>query len=208
MPVLKLVLFVEVKIVKHLMSVMVMVVVATMVVTLACESAVAQDQRPDRGGRGRGGFGGRGGGGDRGPGGRGGDRPMGDGGFDIERMTEMRLERFHNDEALGFSEEEWTVISPRLKSVLIKQTEAFTRGFGGGRGRDRGGQEDDDSTRGALRSALEDEDTPAGKIETLLNAHRKDVKKKQDALKKAQTELRDVLSIRQEAYFVLRNILE
>ena len=204
---------------KNLMRVMVMVVVAAMLVTLAYESAVAQDQRPDGGGRGRGGdrgqggggFGGRGGGdrgmggGDRGMGG--GDRGMGGGGFDIERITEMRMERFRDDEVLGFSDEEWTVISPLLKNVMMKQTEAFSRGFGS-RGRPGGSEGSGDSAMDALRAALEDKDTSAGKIESLLKALRDDVKKKQEALKKARAELRDVLTIRQEAYLVTRGVLE
>lgn len=195
---------------KSFVMVMVVLVVAAMVVTLACESAVAQDQRGgrDRGrgggdrGPGGGGFGGRGGGGDRPPGG---DRGMGGGGFDLGRMTEMQMERYRNDENLGFSEDEWTVIAPLLKSVLMKRTEAFARGFGG---RGRGDEGSGNTKMDALRAALEDENVSASKIESLLKAYRDDLKKKQDELKKARAELRDVLSIRQEALFVLRGILE
>jgi hypothetical protein len=200
-------LFVEVKIMIKLMRVMVIVLVAAVAVAMVCESAVAQDQR-GRGGGGDRGPGGRGGG-DRGPGG--GDRGpggMGGGGFDVERMTEMRMERFRDDEVLGFSEEEWTVISPLLKGVLMKQTEAFSRGFGG---RGRGPDAEQDQSKepiDMLRAALEDEKTPSEKIEALLKKHRADLKKKQEDLKKAQAELKDVLSIRQEAYLVTRGILE
>ncbi|MFP4379372.1 MAG: hypothetical protein ACLFUS_02630 [Candidatus Sumerlaeia bacterium] len=139
---------------------------------------------------------------DRGPRG-GGDR--GGRRFDPEQMRERMLANYQ--EYLDLSDDEWEAIKPLMSKVMEKQWD--TRG-GMGRRWARGGDEDDqeETPSSELRAAVEDEDASSETIKEKLEAFRKEKKEKEDALKKAQDELRSVLTLRQEAKLVLRGMLE
>ncbi len=194
--------FMEDETMKYLKRLTVVAVMAAMVVALVCGQAMAQQGRPNRGPGNRGGISNPGGG-NRGPAAaqRRGGRSSG--GFDLNRMIESRMQRYKDE--MGFSDDEWQAVSPLLKNVLMKQAESMMRGFGG---RGRGPEATANPTVDALRKALDDDQTSAAKFKSLIKDYRADVKKKQEELKKARAELLDVLTARQEAYLLLRGILE
>ena len=121
-------------------------------------------------------------------------------------------------ERLGIQgDDEWKVIQPRVEKVVSARNETFTgRGGGGRRGGDqqggngnqgrggRGGQPSPEQD--ALQQALEGTSSNE-EIKAKLAKLREVRKAKQDALAKAQDELRKVLSVRQEAAAVLFNLL-
>ena len=157
------------------------------------------------------------------PGREGGRRGMGPGGpgggmrgqWDPERMREMMAQRFKA--ALACSDEEWEVIGPRVEKVVEIQFRARLGrgGFGGpggpggpgGRG-GRGGMFQGSPEAQVLSEALESEDTPNEEIKAKLKAFRDAAKKREQELKKARDELREVLTLRQEARLVLMSILD
>lgn len=165
------------------------------------------------------------------PGPRGGQRPGGQrpggqrGQFDPERMRQMMNDRLK--EALGASDAEWTVIEPRLTKVMTLNRQAsggpgrgmmgmfFGRGRGpqGGPGDRRPGersgpQRDRELTAvekagEALRTTLENEAATPDDIKAKLTALRTAREKTRQELAKAQQELRQILTLRQEAQLVL-----
>ncbi len=158
-----------------------------------------------------------------GGGGRGGGRRQWGGGrWDPEQMRQMMLDRMK--ESLGATDEEWTVLAPRFEKVTRLAREAgggFMRGGGfGGRARrgtwgggpgEGAAQEPQTATAkasDALRTTLEDESSSPDQIKKLLTAYRAAREKARQELAKAQEELREVLSVRQEAQLVLTGTLE
>lgn len=159
-------------------------------------------------------------GGPGGPGGPG-DRPR----FDPEQMQQRMLDNFKN--VLNTTDDEWTVIEPRLKTVFTMQMDQrmgqMGRMFGrppGMRGDNtRGGDDNNrrprmrgmgepDPTVEALAQTLQDEKASAEDIKAKLDAVRADRKKKAEELNKARESLREVLTLRQEAQLVLMGILD
>ena len=150
----------------------------------------------------------QGGGGDRG--GRGGGRGGrgGRGGWDPAQMQERMLQM--QKEQLKVSEEEWTVLKPLLQAVTQKQWEQRMARFRGMGRRGRGGGEGEDNSPAevkALRTALENADTPAADIQAKLKALRDANKAKEAELEKVREQLRQVLTVRQEAQLVLMGVL-
>ena len=159
--------------------------------------------------------------------GRGGDRGQGGGNF-----QEMRLNM--TKERLAPTDEEWTVIKPRLEKVWTAQESlsggrvGMFGGFGrGGRGgdRDRGGERQREGDRGGdrggdrpqgpvatasreLNDLLENKDAPADPIAAKLKALREARAKARTELEAAQKELQEVLTPRQEAVLVAFRTLE
>lgn len=141
------------------------------------------------------------------------------GGFDREQMRQRMAQRLK--EALGASDEEWTVIGPLLERVQTLSREArggmasrFGRGgrFGGPRGRpgEPGAEREPSAVEKAaaeLRAALEDQSTAAAQVKTKLTAYREAREQAREKLAKAQAELREVLTLRQEAQLVLMGML-
>ncbi len=140
---------------------------------------------------------------------------------------------------LGVSDEEWTVIEPRLTKVMTLSREASARPLGGmmGMGGPGGGMppspdmEGGRSGRGArpaqeegsrpeiqqtevqkatdaLRKALEAEKPDTADIKTKLTALREVREKAKQELSKAQQELREILTVDQEAKLVLAGLLD
>lgn len=177
-------------------------------VIFGASNAMAQQQRP--GGRGQ-------------QGGQGGP-----GGFDPAQFMDMMLDRMQ--EQLEFSDEEWKAVRPLVQSVMEKQRSTrgpgmggmFGRGGRGGRGGQpgdqpggpqggrggRGGQPGagDFPEQAALQAAIES-NAAAADIKTKLDAYKKAVVKNEAALKKAQDDLRAVLSVKQEAQLTLFGML-
>ena len=167
------------------------------------------------------------------PGGRGQGGPGGQGGFDPAQFMDMMLDRMQ--EQLEFSDAEWKAVRPLVQGVMEKQRATrgpgmggmFGRGGRGGRGGQPGGANADAPARGpqagrggrggqpgagdfpeqeALQAAI-DSNAAAADIKTKLDAYKKAVVKNEAALKKAQDDLRAVLSVKQEAQLTLFGML-
>lgn len=156
-------------------------------------SAQERDRNRDRENRERG---------DRG--GRGGDR----GGFDRSQIMERIMDRYR--ENLGFSVAEWKVVQPKVQAVMdnrISGASGMMSMFGGSR-RGRGGDSSTEKTpTSELRDLLEKDDASKGDIKAKLAAYRADRKAREAKLKKAQEDLRQLLTIKQEAQAVLSGLL-
>lgn len=141
----------------------------------------------------------------------------------FDRSQFMERQREH----LGASAEEWSVLKPMILKIVEKQSAMRTAGrgffgaFGGGRG-GRGGDNDGDrrgregrrsrgdgnsgSNTDRLREAVESGD--ANKIKKELASYRAIQKKRAAELKKAREELREVVTLKQEATLVLWGLLD
>jgi hypothetical protein len=177
-------------------------------VALMCASAgtvMAQDDNAGTNGGNRGqGQGGRRGG----PGGPGGN-------FDPAAMQQRMMDNLKTE--MGVTDDsEWKVIQERLQKVMDTRREI---GFGGGRMfRNRGNNDGGNRPRGgmfgtpspeleALNTAI-DNNAPADQIKTALAKYRASQKAKEDALEKAQAELKKVLTGKQEAVAVANGLLK
>ena len=122
--------------------------------------------------------------------------------------------------ALKATDEEWAVLQPLVENVMAKQRD--TMGFGGrgggrpgGPGGNGGNGADNNAptTPGAkasqdLRDLLDKDSATPEELKAKLAAVRDSRKKAQAELTQAREELRKVLTLRQEAYFVSRGMLE
>jgi hypothetical protein len=193
-----------------------------MLVAVSMAMPVFAQPAPGQGG----GFGGQGQGPGGGPGGGG---PGGGRGFDPAQMRQTMNDRYKD--ALGASDEEWQVLSPKIDQIQQLQADAgggiagaiglFMRGFGGRMGGGRGGM---GGGRGftnpfasdsvmqrkllALQEALDNKDMPAIEIKSRLAAVREEREKVRVELDKARKELIDLLTPRQEAVLFQMGILE
>lgn len=149
-------------------------------------------------------------------------------GMDPEQMRERMMDRMKTE--LKASDEEWTVIQPLLQNVMLKQRESMTgrmggmAAFAGPRGRPDGqGQGQPQGVRPnrpgaaqaagagqveALSKALESPNTSASELKQRLADVRAAREKAEAELKQAREELRQVLSVRQEANLVLMGIMD
>lgn len=148
---------------------------------------------------------------------------QGRGNFDPEQMRVRMMERYR--ETFEVKEDaEWKLIEGRITKVTDARREmGGGRGFGGPggpggrRGGDAGGDQGADRRRSffgepspeaeALQKALEAK-APADEIKTKLAKYRESQKARQANLDKAQAELRQVLSVKQEANAVLMGLLQ
>lgn len=118
-------------------------------------------------------------------------------------------------QALGSSDDEWNVLDPKIQKVQGLQRASSTRGgmFRGGR-RGGGGNSADASPSPvqqalqSLQQTLGNKDAPQQEIQAKLTALRQARAAARADLAKAQDELRDVLTPRQEAVLVEFGILE
>lgn len=121
--------------------------------------------------------------------------------------------------ALGATDDEWTVLEPKIQKVQEAQRAMYV-GRGGMTGRRRrGGNENDTQSQDRpqpsavqqkaqdLQEALNNKDTSPADIKAKLAALRDARTQAQAALTAAQGELRDVLTPRQEAVLVMYGIL-
>ncbi|UCD50683.1 MAG: hypothetical protein JSW27_24570 [Phycisphaerales bacterium] len=164
------------------------------------------------------------------PRGQGGQR----GPFEPERMRQMMEERLK--EQLGTTDAEWQVIGPRLTKVMNLSRETQMgggmarmfmrgrRGQGGPMGGPPQGAAQEGERRGrrgpfgmeetavskasdALQTTLENASASPEEIKAKLTALRTAKEKARQELATAQKELREVLSLRQEAQLVLMGML-
>lgn len=149
-----------------------------------------------------------------------GDRPAGNRGNWESRRAEF--EKRMNDrlkESLKISDEEWTVLQPRIKKVTDLQRASRAgsmRGWGGrrNRGGDDGDQQDErtltpiQQTTKDLQDVLEKEGATAEQIKAKLDAYRAARVTAEAELTKSRAELRELLTINQEAQLVVMGILE
>ena len=159
---------------------------------------------------------------------RGGQRGM----FDPARMRQMMEQRMKAQ--LGTTDQEWTIIGPRLTKVMnlsrqigtgAGMARMFMRGRRGPEGGPQGGAQDGpggrrrprgpfgqeptavDNASDALQTTLENASATSDDIKAKLTALRTAKEKARQELATAQKELRDVLTLRQEAQLVLMGVL-
>ena len=149
---------------------------------------------------------------------------QGRGNFDPEQFRQRMMDRYKERLEVK-SDDEWKIISERIEKVTKAQREARIGGFGGRGGARRGGGTDaapaaNDAARNrggfgaepnpdadALEKALEAK-ASADELKAKLAKLREVQKDKEAKLIKAQDELREVLSVRQEANAVLMGLLK
>lgn len=145
-----------------------------------------------------------------------GDRGPGRGNFDPEQMRARMMERYR--EAFEVKDDgEWKLIEGRITKVSDARRDMGGMGrmmFGGpgGRGGGDGGERrrfgpEPSPEAEALQKAIEAK-ASADEIKAKLAKYRESQKTKQAALEKAQAELRQVLSVKQEAQAVLMGLLQ
>jgi hypothetical protein len=152
-----------------------------------------------------------------GPGGR-----QGRGNWDPEQMRQRMMERIREQLAVK-DDSEWGVIESRIKKINDARS-GMGRGFGGfggpggpggqgGPGGRQGGRQgpggfgQPNPDAEALQTAL-DSGASADDIKSKLTAYRAAAKQKEAQLEKAQDELRQLLSVKQEARAVLLGLLK
>jgi len=177
--------------------------IAALAITCAVTGAVAQNE----GGQG----------GQRRQGGQGGPGGFGGGNFDPAEFQQRRMERIK--EGMGVTDDsEWKVIQERIQKVTDAQMAVasfrmgrFGRGpggpGGGGFGGGRGGMFQPSPEAESLRNAIEN-NAPADQIKTALQKFRDARKAKEAALEKAQADLKQVLSVKQEAVAVQQGLID
>jgi hypothetical protein len=135
------------------------------------------------------------------------------GNFDPSQWRQQIMDRMK--EQLGSSDDEWKVLEPRVQKVMDLQRD--TRGgMMGGFGRTRGGDSNRTSSndsavqkaQGDLRSALEDKSISADEIAKRLATYRQAKETAKAELTKAQADLKELLSQRQEAQLVMFGMLD
>ena len=138
-----------------------------------------------------------------------GNRDRGERGqWDRSQIMERIMDRYR--ENLGFSVAEWKVVQPKVQAVMdnrISGASGMMSMFGGSR-RGRGGDSSTEKTpTSELRDLLEKDDASKGDIKAKLAAYRAERKAREAKLKKAQEDLRQFLTIKQEAQAVLAGLL-
>ncbi len=173
------------------------------------------------GGNGGGGFGGaggfRGGNGNFAPGGA----RRGGAGFDPSQMLPLFMEAIRQHIEVA-NDDEWNVIEPRLEKAVKLKIEVLTLGLdglgdmfgqfggggaGGGMMRLGGLMGDPDPSVEALKTAL-DNNAPTAELKAAMAKVREFRQQKRAALAKAQQDLKDILSIRQEATLLRVGLLD
>ena len=150
------------------------------------------------------------------------------GNFDPAQMQQQIQDRMMesvHEQLVITNEEEWKVIEPRLAKVVKVRMESMMGGMGGMRGMmgNRGGggprgggggggggmrgfgQPDPDLE--ALQKLIEDK-APTDQLKSAMAKLRESRKRKDAELAKAREQLREVLSVRQEAVLVSMGMLE
>lgn len=143
--------------------------------------------------------------------------------FDPEQMQRMMAERLK--ETLEVGDEEWKVFEPRIMKVLTlsRQTGAAggmgmmfrgQRGAFGQRGRRTTGDQaqereltEIEKTTQELQTVLDDKEAKPKQIKEKLTALRNSREKARKELATAQKQLREIVSVRQEAQLVLMGLL-
>ncbi|HUW35597.1 MAG TPA: hypothetical protein VM223_28635 [Planctomycetota bacterium] len=139
----------------------------------------------------------------------------GRGGFDPARMREMLNTRMK--EALKVNDEEWKALQPKVEKVMTMSRELTGGGMRMAGGRRGGNQPAADNAepqsllvkaQADLQATLDKEDASADEIKTKLTAYREARELAKQELAKAQAELRELVTPRQEAQLVLMGYLD
>lgn len=104
---------------------------------------------------------------------------------------------------LGLSDEEWTVLKPRIEAVYNLMYPQAAMGIGS----DLKGPEVE-QRRGELREVLDNAGSDAGQIKTRLDALRAAKEKADRELVRARQDLRRLMTLRREAELVLCGLLD
>lgn len=152
-------------------------------------------------------------------GGRGnrGERGAGGGGFDPARMREMMSTRMK--EALKVTDEEWKALGPKVEKVQTLSREItgggmqmmFRRRGGNQPAADNADQQQQSplvKAQADLEATLAKENATADEIKAKLTAYREAREKAKQELAKAQAELRELVTPKQEAQLVLMSLLD
>jgi len=146
-------------------------------------------------------------------------------------QMQQRMEQFRQQmadwmkQALGASDEEWKVLQPRIEKV--QTLSRATRGgggmgfmMGGRRGGPQGDRPQGDRPQSdrpqsevekkseALQKVLDNKEAKVEEIKAALTALREARAKAKAELETAQKELREVITVRQEAQFVTMGLLD
>lgn len=163
--------------------------------------------------------------------------PPGGGGFDPAEMRQRMMDRYRELLDVQ-SDDEWKVVQTKIESVMTARRALGGGGFGmrggfggpppggfGGRGGPGGGPDQGGPPPGggrggpggfgppsnpemeALQQALDD-NAPNDQLKAKLTALREARKAKQATLEKAQAELKQLLSVKQEAAAVLAGLIQ
>ena len=173
----------------YIKSLSLLVVTAVFASVTVDISAQERDRNRDRGNRERGERGNR-------------------GNFDRSQIMERIMERYR--ENLGISVAEWKVVQPKVQAVMdnrISGASGMMSFFGGRGSRGRGDSSTEKTPTSELRDLLEKENPAKGEIKAKLAAYRADRKAREAKLKKAQEDLRQLLTLKQEAQAVLSGLL-
>ncbi|MDP7051096.1 MAG: hypothetical protein QF600_04155 [Verrucomicrobiota bacterium] len=128
--------------------------------------------------------------------------------WDRSQVMERIMERYR--ENLGISVAEWKVVQPKVQAVMdnrISGASGMMSFFGGRGSRGRGDSSTEKTPTSELRDLLEKENPSKGEIKAKLTAYRADRKAREAKLKKAQENLRQLLTLKQEAQAVLSGLL-
>jgi len=144
----------------------------------------------------------------------------GGGNFDPEQMRQRMMDRYREQLAVK-DDAEWKIIAERIEKVSAARREMGTRGgFGGGRGGGpggvggagagggRGGFGGEPSAETTALQAAVDNNASTDDIKAKLAKYREVQKEKEAKLAKSQDELRQVLTVKQEAAAVLAGLLK
>lgn len=148
-----------------------------------------------------------------------GQRGEGQRGFDMEGMQQRMMERMK--EQLVANDQEWKIIEPRLSKVmtLSRQTAGRFMGMmgrrgGGPGGFDRPGRTDSEQenpvqkAQQTLQQTLEDQNASTETIKSQVTALREAREKARQEMAQAQQDLREVLTVKQEAQLVMMGLLD
>jgi hypothetical protein len=124
---------------------------------------------------------------------------------------------------LGVTDEEWKVLEPRIENLVRARQEAGVRpgggrsggrsGFGAGelpvepRRDERGEPSELQEAAAELRAAMDDPDAPDADVRGRLDVYRRAREKARLKVETAERELKDLLTLRQEAILMLWGIL-
>ncbi len=155
-------------------------------------------------------------------GGGGGQGGFGRGNFDPAQFQERMMDGIRDQ--LGYTNDtDWNAVQPLIQKVMDARRDV---GVGGGMGRlfrNRGGNNGDNANGGGRRGgffggqpspeaeALQktiDDNSPSAQVKAALARYEASQKAKQDKLTEAQTQLRQVLTVKQEAQATLLGLLQ
>ncbi|HZZ42472.1 MAG TPA: hypothetical protein VFE58_06015 [Tepidisphaeraceae bacterium] len=136
------------------------------------------------------------------------------GNFDPSQFRQQMMDRMK--EQLGSSDDEWKVLEPRIDKVMTLQRDARGGSMFRGRSSDRGGSDRQQSAdqsavqkaQADLKSALDDKSISADEIAKRLATYRQAKEQSKADLAKAQSDLKELLSQRQEAQLVMYGMLD